>query len=385
MRAVRRDAGNRMRLPVGPTAALLVALTVTAPRAGLAAPEIPPWLAAPPEWMRALVRYTNGLDARGEALRALGRGDTTTVPPLYQLALADVQHRAGHSHAATRLYDEALARALPSPWDTWAQVNRAWLALRGGDVDAARAHFAAAAGAPDRGGTLGAVLLAWLDGARGAADAAERLQRLADAPDTPPPVALVAHLATGHAHLWAGRPEPAAAAFDATAALDPWGPLADDARYGAARARWAMGDVEEALTRLRRLSPLGVERGTVARALVDLAPRALITRVAARFRTLPPQPPEEQVVALFDEDGVTLAAAALRQLPDGPAPVRAATVTLRSTGDERKADAPARPSPPADRPVPPDAGATGHRWPVVVIAAVAALLAGRYARVARPR
>jgi len=142
------------------------------------------------------------------------------------------------------------------------------------------------------------------------------LDQIAVAPESPPALRMVARLGSAYARYWGRDYAAASAAFEAAAVEDPTGPLADDARYGAAWALYRSGDVEGALAGLRALA--GTEEGEndshVGRALMNLEPRAVFRGSLRRYRAARIGPPHEQLLSLLDLDGVALARAALGRI-----------------------------------------------------------------------
>lgn len=281
----------------------------------LVAAGTPPTALTPALGPTFLQQYLRDPDAHLQAALAAGREDVDGLPSPVVLLLADAQLRARRSRAAARLFREVAARAEEGPWREWAGFGLGWLALVHGDVRAGREHYQALAN--EGGGNAAATLLLGLLEAMDRNPKALPLLRALHAdPTLQPSVRDVAGLGMGCALLWTGDFHAAADAFDHQAAAG--GPLRDDARYGAAWARWRAGDQAEAMMRLRALAAArgesGSNPGPVTGALVALRPRAVLGASLSRYRDLRPGPPQELLVPLLDADGAGLALAALYQL-----------------------------------------------------------------------
>ncbi len=300
-----------------------IVVSAVAVRPGRAAPA--------PDWSAALTAYAADPAHHRRAIVRLGRSGTHDVPPAYALLVGDALLRSGRLRAAGALFDDVRARDAGDPWTGWAELGLGWTALARGDAAAAREAFASVA-ARDRGSRpLAVVMAALADAAAGHTPAG-----LAVDPSLSPGVRRATQAVDAYVRYWTGRWADAAARFDALAADDPTGPLADDARYAAARARWRAGDhdaARAALDVLARGRPQR-RRHPVTDALVDLDPVALVRAAVVRYRELPLRPPDETAAALLDLDGVTLARAALRRIA-APSRVEGSALPARP---ERGAD-----------------------------------------------
>jgi tetratricopeptide (TPR) repeat protein len=335
-----------------------------------------------PAWNQALVLYTRDpLRGRRELFRLERRG-TADLPPAILMALADAHLRSGHEHAGERLFTQVLADRPGPPWETWAHLGLAWAALGRGDEASARDHCAMAA----RGGDATAALAEFIGGlldmlAGRFASGQAVFDRLAGDTRIAPLLRTGARLGGGYARYWEGDFDGAAAIFDAVAASDPTGPLADDARYAAAWARRRGGHDEVALPALRVLAEQATSRRWLPAALIDLEPSAVLRASFQRYRRLPPRPPEDGIALLLDGDGAALARAALAHLSaaeDGNAPSRAADPASSTPAAPavNPGRAVSRGFPEASKPVPPSATSGGRRIAMIGAAALLALLVG---------
>jgi hypothetical protein len=326
-----------------------------------------------------LARYMQDPRRGRRALLRLGRRERGGLPPPLLLALADARLRQGRHAAARALFEEVAYGTATGPWDDWAALGLGWIAVLEDDTATARRHFARVAegGSPSR--PIATLLLVMLDAEGGTRASQEAtLEALADDPDAAPGIRQVAALALGYLAYWDGDYELAAAAFDHAALVMAGSRLWDDARYGAAVARWHAGDETRALAELRALahvmSPVAArERATDA--LLDLERRAIVESAIARSRRQPLRVPEEQVTALLDRDGPALARArlaALGEIVPAPAIGRDAR-PIRSAAPARTEIAPA---PPGDAPATHGADPRPARLPVPVLLVVAVLGGG---------
>ncbi len=270
----------------------------------------------------ALGAYMTNPAAGRRPMLALGRGDLATLPPPVLLGIGDAQLRAGRPDAAAQAFQAVLAQSPPAMWTGYAEMGLGAVALAAGDFADAGGHYrrALAIGTGDL--TVPRLVVALIDAASGAGAAAlPALEAIAQDASQPPSQRSLAALMIAYARWWAGD-EGAAGAFDAAAAVDPSGRFADDARYGAARARLASGDAAGALDALRALArerTATPEAGRPTPELVDLTPGAVLAGDPRAARARPIGAPADMLAASFDLNGPALARAALRRLRRGSA------------------------------------------------------------------
>lgn len=310
-----------------PIAVVALAVLLSGPQA--VAKESPVESAVAPlpaEWIEALKAYAIDPVRNRRALRRLGRGGTDGLPPIAVLALADARLRSGNRPAARRLFDQVAAGDEGSPWTAWGRLGLGWVAILDGDPAVARGHFDAVAGGTSPARAMATLITALLDVELERTPAAlETLDRLTEDPDASLPIRQAAALGAGYVRYWGGDFAAAAVVFERAATIVPGSPLWDDARHGAAMARWQAGERERALEELRalgRMESLGAPDEGAMRPVVDLERGGAMRAGVARYRKLPFRMPDEQVAALLDRNGPALARAALRRFgEDVPPPL----------------------------------------------------------------
>ena len=272
----------------------------------------------PQNWLAALQNYAKDPLRNRRALRELRRERVENLPPVALLALGDSRMRSGNRRAAARLFEQVLARNPGEPWGGWAALGLGWIALVEDDTARARRLFArvGAGTAPSRG--VASLALGLIDLDDGMTEAAmERLDGLAHDSELPPSLSQAAALGVAYTWYQAGGYREAVTAFERASLLVPGGRLWDDGRYGAAMARWHVGERDAAIVELRALgglrSPGTLEDGFSTNTF-DLKPGAVMRAGLARYRHLPFRTPEDQVVSLLDRDGAALAREELRRL-----------------------------------------------------------------------
>jgi tetratricopeptide (TPR) repeat protein len=320
--------------------AVVVAPPATRAGATTAPPATPP--AAPPAWMQALGEYARDPVANRGALRVLEREDPASLPPVALLALADARLRGRRTQSAERLFEAVRSQGADEPWASYAELGLGGIALRSGDLDAARTYYERVAASPGPSRASAQMVLATiasLDGdAEGSVAAFEAL-----ASDVTAPAGLQAagRLGAAYARYWAGDFVGAAAAFDAAASGMADARLLDDARYGAAMARWRAGDESGARELLAGLASTGSgPGGRRSRQLLTLDLRALLRNGFEQYRRGPLQVPETSLATLLDLDGPVLARTALKAIERGD---RLGSVRARDAGVRQLDAAPAPP------------------------------------------
>jgi tetratricopeptide (TPR) repeat protein len=273
-------------------------------------------------WAPLLLRYAADPLGNRRALAAAEGEPLDRLPPPVLLALADVRLRSRRWKSAARYCGEVLRREPDGPLADWARLGYAAAALGSGNESEARRHFALVLESGSGGSGLARMAIALLDGALGRFDAAEDGFRRAASSAWGPELRAAAQLGIGLARYWRADHEGARAAFRQLVNADPTGPFADDAEYGAARARWRLGDTAGAVDDLRRLaaSPRAGPPGRTSLGVVELTPRSLLRAAFDRYRRGPAGSPEAQVAAALDRDGAALARAALLRLERTTAP-----------------------------------------------------------------
>jgi hypothetical protein len=302
--------------------------------------------AVPPEWKAAITAY--GLDptANRAALEPIMKVPLADLPELYLVAVADAQLRAGRPRAAVRAYRELHLRDA-GPLSALADLALGTLALELGETAGVRDSLVGLLGDPGPNGALARLLLAVDDAGDGRTEEAiGAFEQLAGDPNVLPGVRSAARLGAGYARWWAGQYEAAVAAFDLAAnAGDPL--LADDARYAAARARFALGQEDAARRAWETLAadaPATTNGPKPGRALLDLEHRAVVRSAARRYRNGPVRGPADRALLVLDIDGAALAKAALARTQWGPEPAPSVpNVAAMPTASDAPATATAAP------------------------------------------
>jgi len=353
----------------------------------------------PPDPVQQLVAaYLANPAAGGPVVLALARQGLDQLSPPLLLVVADAYLRAGRPREA------AAALTAPAAPPEWAGPGLAWIALQSGDLADAHARYARLA---EQGGDpLPRVIVGLLEAANGRTRAAmTALDDVAADPAVPAKLGEVAALGAAYAQLWVRDFVGAEDRFSAVAARHPDTLLTDDARYGAALARFRRGDRDGAAAALQELAGPDPGPARASRDLLNLRPAAILRAGRRRYGRLPFQLPVDSLRAVLDVNGRTLARAALRrveardELPAVGEPIagggRDAGSDLLAAplaGDGRQTvrtdeASPARPAATRERPTPSTVGEPPARgWPraVVLAALVMVLLAVWWRRRARP-
>lgn len=271
--------------------------------------------ASPDAWAAALEAYVRKPQANARRLFGLAHAGTADLPPVYVLALADAHLRRGQDGEAVRLFTQVLDQAPGPPWEGWANFGLGAVALKSGDQATARTYYARTASLGPDARLFAELTLALTDAGVGRVrDALPMLDRIAACAEGTPSLCTAAQMWSGYARFWVGDRAGAVQDFERARARDPHGPLVDDARYAAARARWEAGDAESGIAELRALAS---ERGRRGRAspspgLIGLERGAVLVGAYRRQLRLPLAPPGQQALEMLDGDGTALARAALR-------------------------------------------------------------------------
>lgn len=313
----------------------------------------------PPEWTDVLNGYVYDPATYGPRLIAIERGAGGELPPVFRMAAADAQLRAGNRRGAERIFEQSLAAGAGHPWDDFANLAMGTIRLASGDEAGAETFFGRLVDAEDASsralGNLG--LGAALAASGRFAEAQQAFEETAEADD--PEVQQAGKLGSALALHGAGDHAGAAQAFDELAIEDPDGPSGQDARYAAARARIAMGQRDESAAALRELVRTCDERGTggrAPRALRRLDPRAMGRDWLRNYRRTAWGDLHAQGKSMFSIGGCALARSTLHALERddarltaiqpvvAAAPGRAASVPSAGASRElpSSADAPVR-------------------------------------------
>ncbi len=287
-------------------------------------------------WQSALQAYAQDPYENLPALLSVGRAGTEGLPPAYRVTLGDAHLRAGHLRKAAQLFDGVLAANPGEPWSSFAALGRGWVAVRRGKLGEAREFFSAATEAPGGTGLMADFMVGFVDAENtGGAAAAERFDRIAQHPNASENLRLAAMMAGGYAKFWSGDDAGAEAAFREVAERTDGRPVADDARYVEALARWRGGDRDGAEEALRTLAASAPTHGPrVSGRLQNLAPRDLVRASARRYRRLPLGMPSELLLSMLSGDAPSQARIALRRLVAGGDPP---SVVLRRSSDVQRA------------------------------------------------
>lgn len=290
------------------------------------------------QWQSALQAYAKDPYKNLPALLSVGRAGTEGLPPGLRVTLGDAHLRAGHLRKAAQLFDGVLDANPGEPWSSLAALGRGWVAVRRGKLVEAREFFAAATEAPGGTGLMADFLVGFVDAENtdGTA-AAERFDRIAQHPDASENLRLAAMMAGGYAKFWTGDDAGAETAFREVAERTDGRPVAEDARYAEALARWRGGDREGAEEALRTLAASAPKQGPrVSGRLQNLTPRELVRASARRYRRLPLGMPSELLLSMLSGDAPSQARIALHRLVAGGDPP---PVALRRSSDVRRAPA----------------------------------------------
>jgi MYXO-CTERM domain-containing protein len=296
------------------------------------------------------------------------------------LVVADAHLRRGKLSDAERYFEQIVEESPKTPPGSllvsYAHLGLGVIAVREGDLPAARAAFATASeissGGLDRARWLANVAEAQTAAAMGDTDEAimmlEDLEQAAPDESAPPGVVEAIQLAHGSVLMAAGEFAEAAAVFDAIAANGGEG--ADDARYAAARARLGAGEIDAARNALAELvATCPRDAGPSERAssrVRDLEPYGILRKWIDNYRELPFGAFENRGT-LYSLGGCDLARSTLARIEaDGgwrPPPREALPVAAEDEieADEPEAAAGAKAAPP----LPTETDEPDSPWPVV--------------------
>jgi len=345
-----------------------------------AAPEGGAQAAKPDDWAALIGRYAaDPVGTRDEVLlRARDGVDGQGIDVL--LVVADANFRRGKLSDAERYFEKMVDESPKTPPGSllvsYARLGLGMIAVRKGDLPAARAAFATASeissGGLDRARWLANVAEAQTAAAMGDTDEAimmlEDLEQAAPDESAPPGVIEAVQFARGSALMEAGEFAEAAAVFDAIAASGGEG--ADDARYAAARARLGAGEIDAARNALAELvAACPRDAGPSERAssrIRDLEPYGILRKWIDNYRDLPFGAFEKRGT-LYALGGCDLARTTLARIEaDGgwrPPPREALPVAAE---DEPEADEPeAADDTKAAPPLPTETDEPDSPWPVV--------------------
>jgi len=234
----------------------------------------------PGEWTEVLNGYVHDPKTFGPRLIAIERQSGGTLPPAFQMATADAYLRAGNRRAAERVFEQSLAQDAGYPWTEFANLAMGTIRLANGDDGGAQVFFGRVTESPEASaqalGNLG--MGAALSASGRFAEAKEAFSATASSETVDENVRLAGRFGSALALHGAGDFAGAARAFDELAQIDPDGPVGQDARYAAARARLAMGDRNGGAAALRDLIDTCDPRrgaGRAPRALRNLDARAM--------------------------------------------------------------------------------------------------------------
>lgn len=324
----------------------------------------------PPAWTDVLNGYVYDPATYGPRLIAIEREGAAALPPVFRMAAADALVRAGNRRGAERLFEETLAAGEGYPWEDFANLGMGTLRLASGDEAGAAIYFGRLVEAEEASSrSLGNLGLGAACAASGRfAEAQEAFAATGDAAD--PEIQQAGQLGSALALFGSGDHAGAADAFDALAAEDPDGPLGQDARFAAARARIAMGAREEGGEELRALVRTCDEkqRGRRApRALRNLDARAMGRDWLRGYRKTGWGNLRAEGKTLFSIDGCSLARSTLRALERDDARLAAVQPVAAAAPGRRDAARAARPALPS-RDVAPGPAAADAGWSTSLLA-----------------
>jgi len=310
----------------------------------------------PPEWTDVLNGYVHDPVTYGPRLIAIEREAGASLPPMFRIAAGDALLRAGNRRGAERVFEESLASGEGYPWDDFASLALGTIRLASGDEAGAEIYFGRLAEADEASSrALGHLGLGATYAASGRfAEAQAAFDATGDAAD--PEIQHAGKLGSALALHGSGDHERAAAAFDAIAAADPEGPLGQDARYAAARARLAMGEREESAAALRELvrSCDATRSGRrTARALRNLDARAMGRDWLRSYRRTGWGDLRAGGKPMFSIEGCALARSTLRAIAQNDARLastRPAAAAPPRAASAARATQPGRPAPRSDAP-----------------------------------
>ncbi len=291
---------------------------------GAAAQGAPPDPRTPVDLVQQLLSaYISDPVGMRPRLLEFARGGLDGVPPVLLLAVTDALLRDGQPHAARTVLETLTVRGAPPEW---AEKGLAWVALVSGNLAEARDRYARLAqDSPDPSAT---VIVALIDAAGGRMSAAVGvLADVAANAQAPAILRQVAQLGTAYAFLWGRDYANAERSFTAAADDHARSRLTDDARYGAALARFRRGDADGAAAALEELAGPGRGPARASRELLSLRPGAILRAGRRHFSRAPFMVQADAIAALLDVNGTTLARAALRRTAAKSEPPAGAAAT----------------------------------------------------------
>jgi prolipoprotein diacylglyceryltransferase/outer membrane protein assembly factor BamD (BamD/ComL family) len=330
--AVRRrwTTGRALNIPVACLVAILVASSASGKsRSSRPASDLP----FDERWQHALMQYAQDPQHNRRAIRELRRMDRTQLPPMALLAMADSRLRAKNYASAERLFEQVVARHAGEPWDSYAELGLGWIELVKGRYASAREWFRAVAAAASPSRSLARLLVAFLDARAGDTEAAlDTFAEFADRTDVQPALRQAATLAVGYAAYWKGDYDAAAELFDHMVRLWPGGRLTDDARYGAAVAKWRSGARGDARAVFRALAAETNDAGDTAipSGVLWLEQQSMLGASFDGYRRAPFRAPEEQILDFLDRNGSHMARAFLAAADRADPPARPRVAATRA-------------------------------------------------------
>ena len=191
-----------------------------------------------PEWLERLNLFLIDPVRQRDELIAVARKGTDDLPPEALVPIGDAYLRSGDLRTAEAFFQRALAGQVIQPWEGAALLGLGVTNVARGDVDGGVLWLQRAAA---EGGAIGdgaLLALGQIETARGNYESAVDLyHEVLLHGDASPEMAQAAHVGTATAYFRAGDFERAAQEYRAAADRDPESQLAQDARYGAARAQ----------------------------------------------------------------------------------------------------------------------------------------------------
>jgi len=370
-------------------AALALGAPARAEQAGGAPAPFEPAEGVPIEWTIAMNEYVSDPQAGAARLIAIDRNASGDLPPMVQVVIADAYLRTGNRRAAQRLFEQVLASKAGYPFEDFGNLGMGAVRMMAGDTEGAETYFGRLASA-EHGSSrvLGDLGLGSALSADGRFDEArEAFAKVSSSTNTDEQVRLAGRFGSATARYGSGDVEGALAEFEAIAASDPDGAIGQDARYAAARARLALGELDEGTAALRTITGDcdDERRGRRAsRALRDLDPRAIGRTWVRNYQRTPWFRLQDKEGGMYSIDGCALARSTLRAAERGDASLSGVQRVSTGAAEPPAARTEARPEKrrPASEPAP--AGASSSGWlPFAIAAVVVAALGFLWIRRAR--
>jgi len=392
-----RHAFLKRRGPQRPQAtllalAMLVALAIGVGHAGAESEGDRPTPFGPTEgvpdaWIVALNDYVSDPESAGPRLIAIEREAGGELPPMVQVVIADAYLRRGNRRAAQRLFESVLASDPGYPWVDFGNVGMGTVRMMAGDTEGAETYFERLTNAEEGSsralGDLGMGSALSADGRF--EEAKEAFDKVGVSRSVDEEVRLAGRFGSATALYGSGDHEAALAAFEAIAASDPDGPIGRDARFAAARVRFALGQVDEGTASLRSMTAdCGEEPRSrrAPRALRNLDARAIGRTWVRNYRTSSWVELNADGNSMYSIDGCALARVTLRAAERGDASLTVVQRVSTATAPEARTE-----TQPAQRrdAAPAAPAASGSGWlPFVIAALAAAALAFLWLRRTRP-